>query len=140
MDSVMFRAKLIPLRTGSVQKGIRIGVLEGVYVVKPDDAILEAFSTKVRPLYLNIGKLEQQNHELTALRDFLLPLLMNGQVTVGKPQAKKQRKQKTQQTKLTDFDSAKYQEWKTQIGIAARGDIDEQTLENIYEAMDADDR
>jgi type I restriction enzyme S subunit len=27
--------------------------------------------------------LEQQNQELTQLRDWLLPMLMNGQVTVG---------------------------------------------------------
>jgi len=39
-----------------------------------------------------------------------------------------------------ETNDARFQEWKSQIGIAARGDVDEQTLKNIYEAMDADDR
>jgi hypothetical protein len=30
-----------------------------------------------------LGTLHQQNQELTQLRDSLLPMLMNGQVTVG---------------------------------------------------------
>lgn len=34
----------------------------------------------------------------------------------------------------------KYQAWKTQIGLAARGGINEQTLRNIYEAIDENDR
>lgn len=82
MDSSMFRTKLIPLRTGSVQKGIRIGALESVFVAKPYDSVMEAFSTVVKPLYRKMGGLEKQNRELTSLRDFLLPLLMNGQVVV----------------------------------------------------------
>lgn len=82
MDSAMFRAKLIPLRTGSVQKGIRIGALEAIYLVMPESRTMEAFSAKVGSLYKKMGNANKQNIDLVALRDFLLPLLMNGQVRV----------------------------------------------------------
>jgi hypothetical protein len=42
---------------------------------------------KVDPMYKKIVANHQQNKELTALRDFLLPLLMNGQVTVAASEA-----------------------------------------------------
>ena len=34
----------------------------------------------------------------------------------------------------------KYQDWKTQNGLDVRSDIDEQTIRNIYEAIDEADR
>jgi len=137
LDSVMFRAKLIPLRTGSVQKGIRIGALEAIYVVKPNETVMEKFSTIIRPIYREMGELEKQNKELTTLRDFLLPLLMNGQVSVG---AAEKEAVLTPFEKIVADNEIRYQEWKKQIGLAARGDIDEQTLRNIYEAMDENDK
>ncbi|MDR2180667.1 MAG: restriction endonuclease subunit S [Synergistaceae bacterium] len=83
MDSDLFRAMAIPLRTGSVQKGIRIGDLEAMKIVIPDDNVMERFSKRIRPIYEKRGLIEKENSELTCLRDFLLPLLMNGQVTVA---------------------------------------------------------
>ena len=88
MDSSTFRAKLIPLRTGSVQKGIRIGALEAIIVAFPNKLIVDSFASRVSPLHEQMGILEKQTIELTTLRDFLLPLLMNGQVTVAKTATK----------------------------------------------------
>jgi len=48
----------------------------------PNKTILEMFEERLRPLYTMIGNNVIISSELTALRDFLLPLLMNGQVTV----------------------------------------------------------
>lgn len=48
----------------------------------PDNEVLESFNKKVNPIYEQIGVLEKENLRLTALRDRLLPLLMNGQVEV----------------------------------------------------------
>lgn len=47
-----------------------------------DKAVSQAFMEQVEPMYQKIVANHQQNKELTALRDFLLPLLMNGQVTL----------------------------------------------------------
>ena len=83
MDNDGFRATTTSLRTGSVQKGIRIGDLRSIRIAIPSKQLLTAFSTVVAPIYQKMWLLEKQNNELTALRDFLLPLLMNGQVTVA---------------------------------------------------------
>ena len=45
--------------------------------------LLDAFEEKMKPSHKTILINHQQNQELTQLRDWLLPMLMNGQVTVG---------------------------------------------------------
>jgi len=82
MNSKHFRNLLIPLRTGSVQKGIRIGDLQSVNILIPTKEIISAFSSKVNAISKQIWSCEKQNNELSALRDFILPLLMNGQVRI----------------------------------------------------------
>ena len=49
----------------------------------PSDSILQSFNNKVRAIYDERGNLEQETAALTALRDRLLPLLMNGQVEMA---------------------------------------------------------
>lgn len=44
--------------------------------------IVEQYSKIVRPIYEAVHKNNNQNQELTQLRDWLLPMLMNGQVKV----------------------------------------------------------
>jgi type I restriction enzyme S subunit len=49
----------------------------------PPTKLLENFNKIVFPLFSTIIKNRQENANLTQLRDFLLPLLMNGQVSVN---------------------------------------------------------
>jgi len=49
----------------------------------PPDDLLKVFNERILPLCELGGSNQQQNQELTKLRDWLLPMLMNGQVTVG---------------------------------------------------------
>ncbi|KAA6322752.1 hypothetical protein EZS27_027734 [termite gut metagenome] len=98
--------------------------------------IIDKYSRVTMQLVKQVKTNEKENYELTQLRDFLLPLLMDGQVTVGKAQDEPTIKL----LKKFANNDTKYQTWKTQIGLAARGDIDEQTLHNIYEAIDENDR
>ena len=48
----------------------------------PTENLLKSFNKKVGPIYEQVGVLEQEIQKLTALRNRLLPLLMNGQVEV----------------------------------------------------------
>ena len=48
----------------------------------PPTPVLELFSEVIRPVHEMIGKYQQQNRELTKLRDWLLPMLLNGQAVV----------------------------------------------------------
>lgn len=53
------------------------------YQVPLYDELVEEFSERVKSIYSTIQQNSQQNQELAKLRDWLLPMLMNGQVRVG---------------------------------------------------------
>jgi type I restriction enzyme S subunit len=75
--------RLMVLRTGAQQPHINKGVLDESPLVIPDEPTLGAYTKLASPLFSQIKNHQQQNQELTQLRDWLLPMLMNGQVTVG---------------------------------------------------------
>jgi len=75
--------RLMALRTGAQQPHINKGVLDESFLVIPDDLALVAYNCKAAPFFLQIQNNLRQSQQLTQLRDWLLPLLMNGQVTVA---------------------------------------------------------
>ena len=75
--------RLMALRTGAQQPHINKGVLDESLLVIPDDATLSSYNTKAAPFFLQLQNNLRQNKQLAQLRDWLLPLLMNGQVTVA---------------------------------------------------------
>lgn len=62
---------------------ITIEHLEQSQIAIPEDAVAEAFEVITKPIINRMVKAHEENQELTQLRDWLLPMLMNGQVTVG---------------------------------------------------------
>ncbi len=65
-------------------KNLLFDAFTGKYLVcKPPKVLAKKFFDFVNPLEVNKQKLLQESDELEALRDWLLPLLMNGQVTVA---------------------------------------------------------
>ena len=68
--------------TGSIFKGIRINTLLDIAAVIPPKDIVTAFTTQVKTLLALKEQKSTENRELTKLRDWLLPMLMNGQATV----------------------------------------------------------
>lgn len=105
-------------------------------VIPPDELVLQ-FTSIVKPLHEKIGHAKRENRELRALRDWLLPMLMNGQATVApaEPAPKLQVLQPEKPTRDPRFDR-----WLQTQGVAARGAVDEQTLHDIFDAMDDDDK
>ncbi len=75
--------RLMALRTGAQQPHINKGVLDESLLVLPDESTLDAYTNIAAPLFLQIKNYLLQSRELTQLRDWLLPMLMNGQVTVA---------------------------------------------------------
>jgi len=67
---------------GSTFKEISAGVFKSIKIIKPKYEIVEKFIEQVRPIFDRQDNLEQQNLQLAALRDWLLPKLMNGQAKV----------------------------------------------------------
>lgn len=74
---------VITVMTGSIQKKITAGNLLGYRIAYPGDELVKQFCEIVRSMRESVFNIEAQNQELTALRDWLLPLLMNGQVRVS---------------------------------------------------------
>ncbi|WP_209330974.1 restriction endonuclease subunit S [Lunatimonas salinarum] len=58
-------------------------MVKGFKLVIPDNLTLEKFNQIVQPLYEKIKVNTKENLQLSKLRDWLLPMLMNGQVRVG---------------------------------------------------------
>lgn len=69
--------------TGSVFNSIVSSDIETTDLVIPDEDLIMKFGSFCEPLFNQIETNLKQNHQLTQLRDFLLPMLMNGQVSVA---------------------------------------------------------
>lgn len=74
--------RLMTLRTGAQQPHINKKILGESILIVPDDTTVENYTTSASPLFEKIKNNLLQNQQLTELRDWLLPMLMNGQVTI----------------------------------------------------------
>jgi len=83
LQSEAFIKEATACSTGSIFKGIRINSLMDSKIVIPPVHILERFSQEVQPIIAMQHKLNTENQNLILLRDWLLPLLMNGQAAVS---------------------------------------------------------
>ena len=75
-------ARYLQLRTGAQQPHINKEIVDNTLVVQPPTAVLDAYYAKVEPLYEAQIDKAFENRELIALRNFLLPMLMNGQIVI----------------------------------------------------------
>lgn len=82
---VFYSVKVIDfnkLNTGTGVPSMTSSILYDLNIIVPEENILEKFNTIVKKNYETIKLNNIQNQELTQLRDWLLPMLMNGQVKV----------------------------------------------------------
>lgn len=52
-------------------------------IIRPDERVLTKYAEFVKPNFEKRIAILDENEKLAQLRDWLLPMLMNGQVTVG---------------------------------------------------------
>jgi len=57
--------------------------LKRIDITIPHENLINSFNAKINSILSEYNKLQKENAKLTALRDKLLPLLMNGQLTVS---------------------------------------------------------
>ena len=74
---------LVQLSSGSARDNLSQDKIKRLHLVIPESGILEIFSKVTEDFYKKIETNLKQNHQLTQLCDFLLPMLMNGQVSVA---------------------------------------------------------
>ena len=85
--SDLFIKKAEGSSVGSVFKGIRISELQELKTVIPPKSILDCFGEQVDQIYKMKSNAVAENQPLASLRDFLLPMLMNGQVKIKNNEA-----------------------------------------------------
>ena len=71
---------LVTLSSGSARDNLSQDMIKNLLMINPNDRVIETFFVLVDSYFLQITNNLKQNQELTQLRDWLLPMLMNGQV------------------------------------------------------------
>lgn len=71
-----------PFVTGAVQPKLNQGNLKSVPVVLPPDPVTIAFGEQIDPLFQMLRHIEDESIKLATMRDYLLPQLLSGRVTV----------------------------------------------------------
>jgi type I restriction enzyme S subunit len=74
---------IIQYASGSTFVEVSGGVLKSVRTLLPEKPVTDNFCRKIAPIIERQQQAELENVELARLRDWLLPLLMNGQVRVA---------------------------------------------------------
>ena len=78
-----FREQVFQIACGCAQPNISAEQIDSISILKPNDVILNQFNKLCEPLLELQSENYLQIEELTKQRDELLPLLMNGQVSVN---------------------------------------------------------
>ena len=84
LNSDSFYAHMVSNATASTgsRKRIQPDVSASFQLAIPDAQTIRAFVKVYDPILKQLKNLRKENHELASLRDWLLPMLMNGQATV----------------------------------------------------------
>jgi len=78
-----FRLQVFKLGSGAAQPNISGEQLDNIFLLFPTEDLIKKYNEKFEPFFKKILENQKENQKLAALRDWLLPMLMNGQVTVG---------------------------------------------------------
>lgn len=73
---------VVMVKTGSVQYKVNQANLNNYSVINIPTDIRQKFIRIANPIDMKILKLQEENSQLIKLRDWLLPMLMNGQATI----------------------------------------------------------
>jgi len=75
-------------KTSGIKNFLFESFVDSYLTVTPDKAIIEQFYSFMLPIQSKKQKVLKENQELIDLRDWLLPMLMNGQVTIAEAEEK----------------------------------------------------
>lgn len=82
MLSDFFKAKIKCICGGTGINNLTNQTFDEILFPFPPKNVLESFENLLTPIYEKVGKTNDEILNLTTLRDELLPMLMNGQVSV----------------------------------------------------------
>ena len=82
-NSAYFKAKIKSIASGTGINNLTNQTFDNIYIALPPMEILKEFDELQNEIFSEVGVLQQDTWHLTKQRDELLPLLMNGQVSVN---------------------------------------------------------
>lgn len=137
MISDFFKKKIKAICNGTGINNLTNETFDNLIFPKPTASVLKQFEKTVAPMLEKMGSCEKENETLISLRDWLLPMLMNGQATVAPAESAPKLEVLQPEKPARDL---RFDRWLQTQGVAARGTVDEQTLHDIFNAMDDDDK
>ena len=87
LRSDWFRVYIENVTAGTSINNISNEQLTSIMIPVPDYKILREFEVRMRDAFDRQGEIIEENQQLASLRDFLLPMLMNGQVKIKNDEA-----------------------------------------------------
>ena len=97
-------------------------------ILVSESNIARSFYDKVAPMYKHMTHDVFENIERTRLRDWLLPMLVNGRAFVS---AENNTDADSNMVEMTKTDDERFSLWPQNQGIAARGEPDQKTLREL---------
>ena len=94
--------------SGAFFKSLNVKGIKLLYISRPNNGLEEKFENIVLPIRRKREKLQVENQKLAALRDWLLPMLMNGQVRVAHYDVKRNLGEAKEQLGMVAEDHGKY--------------------------------
>lgn len=82
MPQLMFYYSILKIDLSNYGYARHFKYLKDTFIILPDIKQAKAFHSTISPMQRTITRNIKENVELTTLRDWLLPMLMNGQATV----------------------------------------------------------
>lgn len=82
LNQSYFREAIFTLASGAAQPNISNEQINNIQLIKPKNDIVNLYNSQQKSAYQKILNNQKQNLHLSSLRDWLLPMLMNGQVKV----------------------------------------------------------
>ena len=82
INSIYFESTKDKLAHGATQQAVNDNDIKNIKIICPNNSIIEKYSNKTYSILEEKNLIQEENKRLTELRDFLLPMLMNGQINV----------------------------------------------------------
>jgi type I restriction enzyme S subunit len=83
LNQEYFRKTVFVLASGAAQPNISTDQIDAIPLIIPKGEIIKRYNESCKSFYEVIIKNQTENQKLTELRDWLLPMLMNGQMKVS---------------------------------------------------------
>jgi type I restriction enzyme S subunit len=68
---------------GTIMPNVNQDTMKRMLVIEPNEKVVIKFNEFINPIFRKMNGIIQENQKLTELRDWILPMLMNGQVKVN---------------------------------------------------------